>query len=145
MDRGVDLGQLGRAFLQFLRDLEVASSVKPVAGVELTDLVDATPEELDDLRALAARMPAGLATVLFDRWARALDEASRLPAPRLLYEMAAIDLCAAEPMMPLGDLLQRLDELESRLRGSRPSGTPPTGEPPPSAPPPQIPRSPHRP
>ena len=53
VDRGVDLGQLGRAFLQFLRDLEVASSVKPVGGVELTDLIDATPEELDDLRALA--------------------------------------------------------------------------------------------
>ncbi len=134
VDRGVDLGQLGRAFLQFLRDLEVASSVKPVAGVELTDLVDATPEELDDLKALAARMPAGLATVLFDRWARALDEASRLPAPRLLYEMAAIDLCAAEPMMPLGDLLQRLDDLESRLRGSRPSGPPPPGDPPASPP-----------
>ena len=130
VDRGVDLGQLGRAFLQFLRDLEVASSVRPVAGVELTDLVDATPEELDELRALSDRMPAGLATVLFDRWARALDEATRLPAPRLLYEMAAIDLCTAEPMLPLGDLLQRLDDLEGRLRGSRPAGGPPSsGEP----------------
>jgi hypothetical protein len=46
--------------------------------------------------------------------------------------MAALDLCAAEPMMPLGDLLQRLDELESRLRGNAPRapsaptpGTPP--------------------
>src|SRR6185312_15795500 len=93
VDRGVDLGQLGRAFLQFLRDLEVASSVKPVAGVELAELVDGTPEELDELRGLAGRMAGGLATVLFDRWARALDEATRLPAPRLLYEMAAIDLC----------------------------------------------------
>jgi len=134
VDRGVDLGQLGRAFLQFLRDLEVASSVKPVAGVELAELVDATPEELDELRGLAGRMPGGLATVLFDRWARALDEATRLPVPRLLYEMAAIDLCAAEPMLPLGDLLQRLDDLEARLRGSRPpGGPPPAGEPPPSS------------
>ncbi len=122
VDRGVDLGQLGRAFLGFLRDLEVAASVKPVAGVELADLVDATPEELDELRGLAKRTAPGLATVLFDRWARALDDATRLPAPRLLYEMAAIDLCAAEPMLPLGDLLQRLDDLESRLRGARPAG-----------------------
>ena len=134
VDRGVDLGQLGRAFLQFLRDLEVASSVKPVAGVELAELVDGTPEELDELRGLAGRMAGGLATVLFDRWARALDEATRLPTPRLLYEMAAIDLCAAEPMLPLGDLLQRLDDLEARLRGSRPAGGPPSsGESPPPA------------
>jgi DNA polymerase-3 subunit gamma/tau len=130
VDRGVDLGQLGRAFLGFLRDLEVAASVKPVPGVELADLIDATPEELDELRGLATRTAPGLATVLFDRWARALDEATRLPAPRLLYEMAAIDLCAAEPMLPLGDLLQRLDDLESRLRGARPAPpTAPSGEP----------------
>ena len=51
--------------------------------------------------ALAAKAPRGLLGALFDRWARAVDEASRLPTPRLLYEMAAIDLCAAEPMVPL--------------------------------------------
>ena len=120
-DRGVDLGQLGRSFLGFLRDLEVVASVKPAPGVELADLLDATPEEIEEVRALAERAGPGLVTVLFDRWARAVDEASRLPTPRLLYEMAAIDLCAAEPMVPLGDLLQRLDDLEGRLRGARPA------------------------
>jgi DNA polymerase-3 subunit gamma/tau len=69
---------------------------------------------------------------MFDRWARAVDEASRLPTtPRLLFEMAALDLCAAEPMVPLGDLLQRLDELETRLRGTPRA----PGAPTPSAPP----------
>ena len=126
-DRGVDLGQLGRSFLGFLRDLEVVASVKPVPGVELADLLDATSEEIDEVRGLAERAGPGLVTVLFDRWARAVDEASRLPTPRLLYEMAAIDLCAAEPMVPLGDLLQRLDELEGRLRGARPAPAPVAG------------------
>jgi DNA polymerase III subunit gamma/tau len=119
-DRGVDLGQLGRSFLGLLRDLEVVASVKPAPGVELADLIDATPEEIDEVKGLAERAGAGLTTVLFDRWARAVDEASRLPVPRLLYEMAAIDLCAAEPLVPLVDLLQRLDDLEGRLRGTRP-------------------------
>jgi DNA polymerase III subunit gamma/tau len=141
-DRGVDLGQLGRSFLGFLRDLEVVASVKPVPGVELADLLDATPEEIDEVRALAERAGPGLVTVLFDRWARAVDEASRLPTPRLLYEMAAIDLCAAEPMVPLGDLLQRLDDLEGRLRGTRPApvaggggSSPAPGAPPKTKPP----------
>jgi DNA polymerase III subunit gamma/tau len=125
VDRGVDLGELGRAFLGFLRDLEVVAAVTRAGGSgrDPGDLIDGTPEELDEVRALAARAAPGLVTVLFDRWARAVDEASRLPTPRLLYEMAAIDLCAAEPMVPLGDLLQRLDELEGRLRGApRPAG-----------------------
>src|SRR5580704_3558331 len=142
VDRGVDLGELGRAFLGFLRDLEVVAAVTRAAGSgrDPGDLIDGTPEELDEVRALAARAAPGLVTVLFDRWARAVDEASRLPTPRLLYEMAAIDLCAAEPMVPLGDLLQRLDELEGRLRGApRPAGAagpPPGSDPTPGARPP---------
>jgi DNA polymerase III subunit gamma/tau len=139
VDRGVDLGELGRAFLGFLRDLEVVAAVTRAGGSgrDPGDLIDGTPEELDEVRALAARAAPGLVTVLFDRWARAVDEASRLPTPRLLYEMAAIDLCAAEPMVPLGDLLQRLDELEGRLKGAHPpsaSGGGPAPAPVPAAP-----------
>ena len=100
-------------------------------GTDVADLVDATPEEIEEARALAGRAAPGLFTVLFDRWARAVDEATRLPAPRLLFEMAALDLCAAEPMVPLGDLLQRLDDMEGRLRGAPRA----PGAPAPSAPP----------
>jgi DNA polymerase-3 subunit gamma/tau len=122
-DRGVDFGELGRSFLGFLRDLEVIARVSGGGGakgvVDVADLVDATPEEIEEARALAGRAAPGLFPVMFDRWARAVDEASRLPtSPRLLFEMAALDLCAAEPMIPLGDLLQRLDDLEARLRGA---------------------------
>ena len=81
-DRGVDLGQLGRSFLGFLRDLEIIVSVKPAPGVELGDLIDATPEEIDEAKGLAERGAPGLFTVLFDRWARAVEEASQLPTPR---------------------------------------------------------------
>jgi len=131
-DRGVDFGELGRSFLGFLRDLEVIARVGGGGKVDVADLVDATPEEIEEAQALAARAAPGLFPVLFDRWARAVDEASRLPTPRLLFEMAALDLCAAEPMVPLGDLLQRLDELEGRLRGAprAPSAGPATGAPP---------------
>jgi DNA polymerase-3 subunit gamma/tau len=115
-DGGVDLGQLSRAFLGFLRDLEVAARVKDAA-----DLVDATPDELKELEALAAQAAPGVTPVLFDRWARLVDEASKSQTPRLLVEMAAVDLCAAEPLLPIGDLLERLDELEARLSGGAPA------------------------
>jgi DNA polymerase-3 subunit gamma/tau len=117
-DRGVDFSELGRSFLGFLRDLEVIARVSGAKGTEIADVVDATPEEIEEARAVAGRAAPGLFPVLFDRWARAVDEATRLPVPRLLFEMAALDLCAAEPMVPLGDLFQRLDDLEGRLRGA---------------------------
>ena len=129
VERGLDLGQLARAFLSLLRDIEV---VARVGGVELADLIDATAEELEVLRGLvgaatgtATRSPgAGAAAdrvpVLFDRWARAVEEAGKASQPRLILEMAAVDLCQAEPLEPLGDLLERLEALEGRL--SAPGG-----------------------
>ena len=136
VERGLDLGQLAHAFLSLLRDIEV---VARVGGGELADLVDATPEELEVLRALAgaatgaaARPPgAGSAAdripVLFDRWARAVEEAGKATQPRLLLEMAVVDLCQAEPLEPLGDLLDRLEALEGRL-GSSGGGAAPAGD-----------------
>ena len=132
-ERGLDLGQLARSFLSLLRDIEVVSRVQVP-----DDLVEATPDELAELRALASaanragagagaaeRSPgagpgADLIAVMFDRWARAVDEAGQSQSARLLLEMAAVDLCQAEPLEPLGDLLGRLEALEDRLRGAGP-------------------------
>jgi DNA polymerase III subunit gamma/tau len=125
IDRGIDLVQLSRSFLGYIHDAEVVNLVDQ-AG----DLVDATPEEIAELRGLAAKMPRGLATTLFDRWARAVDEAGKSPTPRLLLEMALVDLCFAEPLVPLGDLLARLGDLEARLQGGGPPARPPGGRPP---------------
>ena len=58
-DRGVDFGELGRSFLGFLRDLEVIARVSGSGKVDVADLVDATPEEIEEARALAAARGAG--------------------------------------------------------------------------------------
>jgi DNA polymerase-3 subunit gamma/tau len=148
VDRGIDLGQLARAFLAHLHDVEIASLV-PEAG----DIIDATADELVEAKALGARAPRGLLGAMFDRWARAVEEAGKSQAPRLILEMALVDLCFAEPLAPLGDLLQRLEEMEGRLGqggGGRPapvrsapatteSARPPAFAPPPSREPPAPP------
>jgi DNA polymerase III subunit gamma/tau len=121
VDRGVDLAQLSRAFLGFIHDVEVAAVVTDPAG-----LVDASADEIAEARSLSERTPRGLGTTLFDRWARAVDEAGRSQSPRLILEMALIDLCFAEPLEPLGDLLERLEQLEGRLRDG--SSAPPARE-----------------
>jgi len=151
-DVGVDLGQLARAFLGFLRDLEIVGRVADAA-----DLVDATPDELEEARALARKATAaaggpGLLGVLFDRWARAIDESAKSQSPRLILEMALVDLCQSEPLEPIGDLLERLEGLEGRLSGGAPpaprrapasairsAAEPPRAMPPAPAPPPVTP------
>jgi DNA polymerase III subunit gamma/tau len=124
VDRGVDLAQLARAFLGFIHDVEVATLVP-----DPSDLVDASADEIAEARSLGEKTPRGLAGTLFDRWARAVDEAGRSQTPRLILEMALVDLCFAEPLQPLPDLLKRLEELEAQLRDSA-GGSPPPGRPP---------------
>jgi DNA polymerase-3 subunit gamma/tau len=122
-DRGVDLAQLARSFLAYLHDVEIAGLV-----ADPGDILDAAADEVAEAKALAARAPRGLLGALFDRWARAVDEAGRSQTPRLILEMALIDLCATEPLLPLGDLLRRLEELETRLGdGAPPSPAPARG------------------
>ena len=113
VERGVDLVQLSRSFLGLLHDLEIVSLVPDAA-----DLIDATPEEIAEAKQLVQKAPRGLVTSLFERWARAVEDAARSQTPRLLIEMALIDLCYAEPLLPLGDLLDRLGKLEARLTGA---------------------------
>jgi DNA polymerase-3 subunit gamma/tau len=115
VDRGVDLVQLARSFLGLLHDLEIAALVPDAA-----DLLDATPEEIAEARKLTQNTPRGLVTSLFERWARAVEDAARSQTPRLIVEMALVDLCFAEPLLPLGDLLDRLEKLEGRLGASGP-------------------------
>jgi DNA polymerase III subunit gamma/tau len=121
LDRGVDLMQMSRTFLGFLHDLEIVAAVP-----DAEDLIDATPEEATETRALAGKAGKALVLSLFDRWARAVEDAGRSQTPRLVLEMALVDLCQAEPLLPLGDLLDRLEKLEGRLAaaGALPSRTP---------------------
>ena len=122
VERGVDLVQLSRSFLGLLHDLEIVALVPDAA-----DLIDATVEEVAEAKKLVEKAPRGLVTSLFDRWARAVEEAARSQTPRLIIEMALIDLCFAEPLLPLGDLLDRLGKLEGRLAGGASAPPAPRG------------------
>ena len=124
VDRGVDLVQLSRSFLGLLHDLEIAALVPNAA-----DVLDATDEEIAEARRLAAKAPRGLITSLFERWARAVEDAARSQTPRLIIEMALVDLCFAEPLLPLGDLLDRLARLEGRLASGGPAAPAPPARP----------------
>ncbi len=112
VSRGADVPTLSRAITGIWRDLCVVEACKDPAG-----LVDATAEELEELAGLVRGVAPGLLRQGFEILTRAVDEIARAPLPRFSLELAVIALCQAEPLLPLGDLLERLSSLEGRLGG----------------------------
>jgi DNA polymerase-3 subunit gamma/tau len=114
---GSDLLQLAMMILQHLRDLAV---------VKLTGSRDALLDMSDDLyEQLCAQANEADATVIaqhFDRFARVVDSLENSRVPRLVIEMGLLELCNAEPLLPLGDLVARLDALASGRGGGGDGG-----------------------
>ncbi|HLL22537.1 MAG TPA: DNA polymerase III subunit gamma/tau, partial [Kofleriaceae bacterium] len=110
IERGVDEVQLARAIVRYLRDLSVLQ-VAP----ERPELVDATDEERAELTTEARGLERSRVTQMFDRMLRCCDELGKTLQPRLVLDCALIDVATVEPLVPLGDLIDRLGELEHRL------------------------------
>ncbi len=112
IERGVDEIQLARAIVRYLRDLAVLQ-VAP----ERLELVDASDEERGELVGEAGQLDRSRVTQMFDRMLRCCDELGKTLQPRLVLDCALIDVATLEPLIPLGDLIERLGELEGRLAG----------------------------
>ncbi|MEO8844885.1 MAG: DNA polymerase III subunit gamma/tau [Kofleriaceae bacterium] len=112
IERGVDEVQLARAIVRYLRDLSVLQVAPDRDG-----LVDASDEERAELVAEAKQLERSRVRQMFDRMLRCCDELGKTLQPRLVLDCALIDVATIEPLIPLGDLLERLGELEGRLAG----------------------------
>ena len=119
IERGVDEVQLARAIVRYLRDLAVLQ-VAP----NRPELIDASDEERAELVEEAGQIERSRVAQMFDRMLRCCDELGKTLQPRLVLDCALIDVATIEPLVPLGDLIDRLGELESRVAkggGPRPS------------------------
>ncbi|MGE5180764.1 MAG: DNA polymerase III subunit gamma/tau, partial [Acidobacteriota bacterium] len=110
IERGVDEIQLARAIVRYLRDLAVLQ-VAPARR----ELVDASDEERAELREEAGQLDKTRVQQMFDRMLRCCDELGKTLQPRLVLDCALIDVATVEPLVPLGDLIERLGELEVRI------------------------------
>jgi DNA polymerase-3 subunit gamma/tau len=117
IERGVDEVQLARAIVRYLRDLAVLQ-VAPARG----ELVDASDEERAELATEAGKLERTRVTQMFDRMLRCCDELGKSLQPRLVLDCALIDVATIEPLVPLGDLIARLGELEGRVAGRSSGG-----------------------
>src|SRR6185369_685152 len=112
IERGVDEVQLARAIVRYLRDLAVLQ-VAP----NKPELVDASDEERAELTEEAGQIDRTRVNQMFDRMLRCCDELGKTLQPRLVLDCALIDVATIEPLVPLGDLIERLGDLEARIAG----------------------------
>jgi DNA polymerase-3 subunit gamma/tau len=105
---GQDLLALALEFLKHLRDLMI---------VKLCDnrdvLVDASERGVRAPARTGASVDGVVLAQLFDRFTRVVDALPRTRVPRLVLEMGLLDLVHSEPLMPLGDLIDRLEQIST--------------------------------
>lgn len=118
---GHDMRRFARELLEHFRNLAVA---RMVSGETLL------PDLPDEERAEVDRQAQKMGSEDLDRAFRLLlaaeTEISRVPYPKLVMEMTLIRLATLVPVVPVEELLDRIDDLERRLGpGPTASGGPP--------------------
>ena len=117
---GQDLLALALEFLKHLRDLMIVK----LCGTRDV-LVDASDVEFELLRQQASGVDSVVLAQLFDRFTRVVDALPRTRVPRLVLEMGLLDLVHGEPLVPLGDLIDRLEQISSGAPGTGSGGSRP--------------------
>ena len=109
--QGVDLARFGQALLERLRNATVLAVAGPQA------LADLAAREIEDLADAQRDVPQADLQRWFRILLEALDEVSRSPYPRLVLEMAIVQMATLAPLVPLDQLVSRLEALERRGGG----------------------------
>lgn len=108
--QGYDLPHVARDFLAHLRDLVVAKVSK-----DPSSMLDLADSEAADVLALAKRADADDLTRIHQGFSRCFDDIVRSGQPRSAFEMALVRLARRPPLMPVEELLQRIQNLEKSL------------------------------
>jgi DNA polymerase-3 subunit gamma/tau len=111
--RGLDEVQVARALTRVLHDIAVAQvDARILAG---------SAEEQAELAQLGREIEPLRVRLMCDRMMRACEDLAESPEPRIVVDLALIDLAALDEVPPIGELVDRLVALERRL-ASGPAG-----------------------
>ncbi|MEZ4225667.1 MAG: DNA polymerase III subunit gamma/tau [Polyangiaceae bacterium] len=112
-EQGFDMSHVARDLLALLRDLVVAKVCsEPKALLDLAD------EEVADVIGLAGKTDTDDLLRLHQGFSANFDDVVRSAAPRAALEMALVRLARRPPLLPIDDLVGRLQTLERRLAGA---------------------------
>jgi DNA polymerase III subunit gamma/tau len=115
--QGYDMRRLTRDLLEHFRNLSVAKLGEPKLLPEVPE------EEIALLQKQAPRITADDCDRAFRFLQETDDEVGRSPYPKLVLEMALIKLATLPPLIPLDDVLARIEEVELRLRRGAAGGS----------------------
>lgn len=107
---GHDIKQLSKELLRWFRNLVVIKIAK-----EPDRLVDLPDHELEQMRGIAAEHSLETIERLFDMLARFDEELARAGRPGMLLEMTLVKMALMPPLVPVSELVARLEELEHGL------------------------------
>ena len=109
---GQNLALFANDLLEFLRDATV------VAAAPQSDIpTELSPAERAEIRSWLTQASIDRFQRLFHIWYQTTDSLSKNLSPRLALEMAAIRMCQVETVVPLDNILKRLDEITQALSG----------------------------
>ena len=111
-ESGVDAKRLGESLLETLRDLVVLS----IAG-DREGLVEASEDDIAELRALAEKTDAARLRRMFRALVKEQEDLAWAPQPFAVLEMAIVRLATLPRSDDVHALLARLDRLERQLGG----------------------------
>jgi len=111
---GYDLRRFSRDLLEHLRNLAIYK-VMP-------DMPELTAELPEEERSQLARQAEAIGPEDIDRAFRIMlaadEEIARSPYPKIVLEMTLIKLATLAPLLPVEEVLQRIEDLDARLRGT---------------------------
>jgi DNA polymerase-3 subunit gamma/tau len=110
---GADAKRLGEHLVGLLRDL-VVLRIAP----EHDHLVEASAEDVAELRVLAERSDAARLRRMFRALVKEQEDLAWAPQPFATLEMAVVRLATLPDADDVGRLIQRLEQLEQRLAGA---------------------------
>jgi DNA polymerase III gamma/tau subunit len=115
--RGYDLRNFTRELTAYLRSLLVVK-----AGCDGNNLLGVTDVEVEHLKRLSSKFSEEDLVRLFHLLAQTEKEIKDSPHPRFQLEIGLVKLTHASRLRTLDELIKRLEELESRLKGDARDG-----------------------
>lgn len=107
---GFDMGRFCRELLEHLRNLMVAK-----IGGDPRQLTDLQGKEVEDLVAQSEEFSLEQIHRLFNLLLQSEQELSRSAFPKVIMEVALIKMATLGPLVPLDEIMDRLNEVESHL------------------------------